>query len=176
MRNPSVTRMIWYAGTMLTALAMLAASTTAAAQRQGRSRHTRSDQDAADPSRAERGDSENVKKFRGIAAKLNTSPEALESAFARARQTNPELSRGSFIAANVLAANLGAQHPNITTAAILSGLQSGKSVDQTLQSLGLSASEAKQARRAADRQMKDAEKEGKQKSRRDANERNRDNR
>jgi len=174
--------MIWYAGTMLTALAMLAASATAAAQRQGRTRHARTDASAADTSRAERADSDNVRRFRGIAAKLNTTPEALESAFARARQANPELSRGNFIAANVLAANLGVQHPNITTAAILSGLQSGKSVGQTLQSLGLSASEAKQARRVADRQMKDAEKEGradkegKQKSRHDANERNRDNR
>jgi len=58
----------------------------------------------------------------------------------------------------VLADNLGARHPNITTQAILSGLQSGKSVGQTLQSLGLSASEAKQARRAADHDTKVANK------------------
>jgi hypothetical protein len=90
----------------------------------------------------------------------------------------------------VLADNLGAKHPNITTPAILSGLQRGESVGQTLQSLGLSASEAKQARRAADCEADDAEKgvkdadrrdqaeskDAKQKSRHDANdERKRDN-
>ena len=88
---------------------------------------------------------------------MNTTPEALENAFERARASNPKLSRGNFIAANVLANNLGAKHPNITTPAILSGLESGKSIGQTLQSLGLSASEAKQARRTADRQAKDGE-------------------
>ena len=51
--------------------------------------------------------------------------------------------------------NLGAQHPGITTAAMLSGLQSGKSIGQTLQSLGLSAADIKQARQAADSDTKD---------------------
>jgi len=153
-----VTRMIWYGGTVLTALAMLAVSATAAAQQQGRMPHRRTGAAAADSSRAEREKAANLKGFRGIAAKLNTTPEALQNAFERAREANPKLSRGNFIAANVLADNLGAKHPNITTPAILSGLQSGKSVGQTLQSLGLSASEAKQARRDADRQAKDAEK------------------
>ncbi|HEV8510827.1 MAG TPA: hypothetical protein VGQ48_10305, partial [Gemmatimonadales bacterium] len=90
--------------------------------------------------------------------KLNTTPVALQNAFASARATNPKLSRGNFIAANVLADNLGARHPNITTQAILSGLQSGKSVGQTLQALGLSAAEAKQERRAAEQDRKDADK------------------
>jgi hypothetical protein len=153
-----VTRLIWYAGTMLTALAMLAASATAAAQPRARTMHARAGRVAADSSAAERKKAANVKAFRGIAAKLNTTPEALENAFEHARLANPKLSRGNFIAANVLADNLGGQHPNITTPAILSGLQSGKSLGQTLQSLGLSASEAKQARRTADYQAKDADK------------------
>ena len=153
-----VTRMIWYAGTMLTALAMLAASATAAAQPLARTLHARTGRAAADSSDAERRRAANLKGFRGIAAQLNTTPEALENAFEHARLANPKLSRGNFIAANVLADNLGAKHPNITTPAILSGLQSGKSVGQTLQSLGLSASEAKQARRTADRGAKDADK------------------
>lgn len=152
------TRMIWYAGTMLTALAMLAASATATAQRQTRTVHARSGTAAVDSSRAEREKTANLKKFRGIAAKLNTTPAALQYAFENARVGNPKLSRGNFIAANVLADNLGATRPNITTPAILSGLQNGKSLGQTLQSLGLSASEAKQARRTADRQAKDADK------------------
>ncbi len=153
-----VTRMVWYAGTLLTTLVMLATSVTAAAQQQARRVHARSGAAAADSSRAERQKAANLKSFRGIAAQLNTTPEALNNAFENARVGNPKLSRGNFIAANVLADNLGAKRPNITTPAILSGLQSGKSLGQTLQSLGLSASEAKQARRTADRQAKDADK------------------
>jgi hypothetical protein len=153
--------MIWYAGTMLTALAMLAGSATAAAQEQGRTVHAPRDWAAADSSALERRKAANIRGFRGIAARLNTTPEALQNWYEHARETNPKLTRGNFLAANVLANNLGAQHPNITTPAILSGLQSGKSVGQTLQSLGLSASEAKQAKRAADRDVKDADKCGK---------------
>jgi hypothetical protein len=155
------TRMIWYAGTMLTALAMLAASVTAAAQQQARRVHARSGAAAADSSRAEREKAANLKRFRGIAAQLNTTPAALQHAFENARVGNPKLSRGNFIAANVLADNLGATRPNVTTPAILSGLESGKSLGQTLQSLGLSASEAKQARRTADKRVKDADKRAK---------------
>ena len=105
---------------------------------------------------AERAD--NLKSFRGISSKLNTTPEALESAYEAAKQANPKLTRGQFIAANVLAQNLGAKHPGITTAAILDGLKSGKSIGQTLHSLGLSASEAKEAEREADREVREAQK------------------
>jgi len=164
-----VSRIIWYAGTALTTLAMLAASTTAAAQEHARIVHVRS---TADSSRVERQRTANLKSFRGIAAKLNTTPEALQYAFETARAANPKLSRGNFIAANVLADNLGARRPNITTQAILSGLQSGKSVGQTLQSLGLSSAEAKQAKRAAnhdtkeaDKRVKDADKRARQENR-----------
>jgi hypothetical protein len=182
-------RMIWYAGTVLTALGMLAASANAAAQEQGRA-HARRGAGAADSSAAERRKAANLKGFRGVAGRLNTTPEALEDAFEHDREANPRLSRGNFIAANVLADNLGAKHSNITTPAILSGLQRGESVGRTLQSLGLSASEAKQAMRAADCEGDDAEKgvkdpdrrdqaeskDAKQKSRHDANdERKRDN-
>ena len=159
-----VSRIMWYAGTVFTTLAMLAASTTAVAQQHTRTVHVRS---TADSSRIERQKSANLRSFRGIAAKLNTTPEALQDAFQTARVANPKLSRGNFIAANVLADNLGAQHPNITTQVILSGLQSGKSIGQTLQSLGLSGAEAKQARRAADRDTKDADKRVKDADKRD---------
>jgi hypothetical protein len=175
--------MVWYAGTVLTALGMLAASATAAAQEQPRGSHARKGSVAADSSAGGRRKAANLRGFRGVAAKLNTTPEALEAAFEQDRQANPRLSRGNFVAANVLAADLGPTHPNITTPAILSGLQSGESVGQTLQNLGLSGSEAKQARRAADREAHDADKgvkdaderdqgeskDAKQKSRRDSN-------
>jgi len=143
--------------TVLMTLAMLAASTTTTTATQQHARAVRV-RTAADSSRVERQRTANIKSFRGIAAKLNTTPVALQNAFETARVANPKLSRGNFVAANVLADNLGAQHPNITTQAILSGLQSGKSVGRTLQSLGLSETEAKQARRAADHDTKAANK------------------
>jgi hypothetical protein len=150
--------------TLLLTLALLAASTTAATQQQARPLRVRTHSDS---SRVERQKSANLKAFRGVATKLNTTPAALQNAFESARAANPKLSRGNFIAANVLADNLGARHPNITTHAILSGLQSGKSIGQTLQSLGLSGAEAKQARRAAERDTKDADKQVKDADKRD---------
>jgi hypothetical protein len=88
---------------------------------------------------------------------LNTTPEALAAAYARARQSNPRLNRGQFIAAHMVAANLGRERPAVTTQALLAGLQNGRSIGQTLRSLGLTAAEAKAATRTADRQRKDAE-------------------
>lgn len=150
------TRMMWYAGTVLMTVALLAGTATAATQQLARTSHAGTAAATEDSSRAERRRIANIKAFRGIAAKLNTTPDALHSAFERARQTNPKLSRGNFIAANVLADNLGARRPTVTTAALLAGLQNGSSIGQTLQSLGLSPLEAKQARRSADRRVKDA--------------------
>ncbi len=101
---------------------------------------------------------EHVKSFGGIAEKLNTTPNALEQAYAAARQANPKLTRGQFIAANMLAHNLGAKNPAITTDAILAGLKSGKSIGQTLKSLGVADKEADEAERAADKEANEAEK------------------
>ena len=95
--------------------------------------------------------------FQGVAKKLGTTPDALESEYQTAKQANPQLKRGQFVAANILAQNLGSKNPAITTQAILSGLQSGKSIGQTLQSLGLSSQEAHDAQRQADRDAKEAE-------------------
>lgn len=104
-------------------------------------------------------------RFRGPAIRLRTTPEALEAAFELSRRTNPALTHGQFTAANMLARNLGPRHANITTQAILSGLEGGKSVGQTLQGLGLSHSEAKQATKDADHWAKEANREAKQSSR-----------
>ncbi len=94
---------------------------------------------------------------RGVAAKLGTTPEAMQSAYETAKAANPKLTRGQFIAANMVAQNLSSKNPAITSAALLSGLQSGKSIGQTLQSLGLSSQEAHDAQRQADRDAKAAE-------------------
>jgi hypothetical protein len=93
----------------------------------------------------------NSDSFKGIAAKLGTTPDALQSAYESAKQANPKLSRGNFVAANMLAHNLSAKNSAITTQAILSGLQSGKTIGQTLQGLGLSAKDAENAERQARR-------------------------
>ena len=97
-----------------------------------------------------------VTSFRGIASKLNTTPEALETAYKDAVAANPKLTRGQFVAANVVAQNLGSKNPGITTQAILDGLKSGKSLGKTLQSLGLSAKEADKAQDEANSEIRRA--------------------
>ncbi len=99
---------------------------------------------------------EHLKSFRGIAAKLGTTPEALQTAYEQARSTNPKLTRGQFIAAKMLGQNLSDK--GITTDKILAGLASGKSIGRTLHSLGLSDQEAKEAEKAADRDVREADK------------------
>ena len=89
--------------------------------------------------------------FKGIAAKLGTTPDALQSAYDAAKQANPKLSRGQFVSANMVAHNLSSKNPAITTQAILSGLQSGKSLGETLKGLGLSDQDAKAAENQARR-------------------------
>jgi hypothetical protein len=100
---------------------------------------------------------EETKGFRGIAEKLHTTPQALEAAYDAAKAANPKLTHGQFIAANVVAQNLGEKNPAITTQAILDGLKSGKSIGQTLHSLGVSDKEADEAEKAADKAAKEAE-------------------
>ncbi|HYJ45625.1 MAG TPA: hypothetical protein VEV81_03355 [Pyrinomonadaceae bacterium] len=95
-----------------------------------------------------------LNRFQGIARKLDTTPETLRTQYEAALAANPNLKFGQFVAANVVADNLGATHSNITTSAILAGLQSGRSLGQTLQDLGLSDSEAKTAEKEAKRQIK----------------------
>ena len=94
--------------------------------------------------------------FKGLAAKLGTTPDALETAYTAAKQANPKLTRGQFVAANVLAKNLGDKNAAITTQAILDGLQSGKSIGQTLQGLGMGAEDADKAVDAANKEIRAA--------------------
>src|SRR5215207_8377460 len=82
---------------------------------------------------------EELRDHPGIAERLETPPGRLRDEYEAALATNPELKFGQFVAANVLARNLGARNPSITTAAILAGLSSGDSIGRTLQNLGLSS-------------------------------------
>ncbi len=92
----------------------------------------------------------------GMAASLHTTANDLRRGYQAALATNPNLKFGQYVAATRLAANLGARNPNITRNAILAGLAAGKSIGQTLQALGLSKQEAKDAEKRAEREIKDA--------------------
>src|SRR5213080_3892697 len=102
---------------------------------------------------------EHLKSFHGIAAKLNTTPEAMQTAYEQAKSANPKHTRGQFIAANMLGHNLSDK--GITTDKILAGLASGKSMGQSLKSLGLTDQEAKQAEKAANKDVREADKAAK---------------
>ncbi len=97
-----------------------------------------------------------LNRYRGISQKLNTTPEALRSQYQTALANNPDLKFGQFVAANMIANNLGSRNPRVTASAILSGLQSGDSIGETLRNLGVSSSEAKDTEKRAKREMKAA--------------------
>src|SRR5436305_1516118 len=75
------------------------------------------------------------------------------------RRARGRSTRGQFIAANLLAQHLGSKNSSITTQAVLDGLNSGKNISTTLESLGLSPSEATDAQRAANRELREAERQ-----------------
>ena len=144
------------ATTMLASGLALGSATAAGAQKAAsapKSNHRTASQSTAAAKSKEGG------RFVGLAAKLNTTPDALETAYKAAKQDNPKLTRGQFVAANMLAHNLGEKNPSITTQAILDGVRGGKSIRQTLRGLGLSAKEAKEAKRQADREARAAQKQ-----------------
>src|SRR5438034_11561194 len=97
--------------------------------------------------------------FKGIANKLGTTPDALESAYQTALAANAKLTRGQFVAANVLAKNLGDKNPAITTQVILDGLKSGKSIGQTLQALGVKANDVRSEQSDANPEVKQCQKD-----------------
>jgi hypothetical protein len=92
----------------------------------------------------------------GLPGNLHTTANDLRNGYQAALTTNPNLKFGQYVAATRLAANLGATNPNITTNAILTGLASGRSIGQTLQDLGLSKQESKDAQRRVDEEIKNA--------------------
>jgi len=105
-----------------------------------------------------------LNRYNGISQKLNVSTTDLRTQYETALAANPKLTFGNFVAANVVASNLSAKNPSITTDAILSGMQSGDSLGKTLQKLGLSAADAKAAEKEAKQQIKDSQKPATQKT------------
>ena len=94
----------------------------------------------------------------GVPRALHTNANDLRSGYQAALATNPDLTFGNYVSATRLGQNLGSRHPNITRDAILDGLNSGRSLGQTLQDLGLSERESKDARKQAEAEIKAARK------------------
>jgi len=101
-----------------------------------------------------------LREHPGLSRALNTNPRDLRAQYEAALALNPNLKFGQFVAANMLERNLGARNPAITREAILAGVAGGRSIGQTLQDLGLSSRDAKDAEREANRAIK----EGKRRS------------
>lgn len=151
-----ITRIV-RATTLVTGLALFSyATATAQAATKSQSTATPHVTSVKHTSTSSSRTSPKVTSFRGIASKLNTTPEALETAYKTAVAANPKLTRGQFIAANVLAQNLSSKNPSITTQSILDGLKSGQSIGKTLQSLGLSAKDADKAQDEANSEIRRA--------------------
>ena len=91
-----------------------------------------------------------------MAARLHTTANDLRSGYQAALVINPKLTFGNYVAVTRLGTHLGASHPNITREAILAGLAKGKSIGRTLQDLGLSEQDANDAKKQADREIKEA--------------------
>jgi hypothetical protein len=99
---------------------------------------------------------EELREHPGVAERLNTPPGRLREEYEAALALDPDLKFGQFVAANVLARNHGGRNPAITTEAILAGLRQGDSIGRTLQNLGLSSREAKDAERRAKREIEES--------------------
>ena len=89
---------------------------------------------------------------------LHTNANDLRSGYQAALAVNPDLTFGNYVSATRLGQNLNPRFPNVTRDAILNGLNSGRSLGQTLQDLGLNDREAKEARRRVDDEIKAAKK------------------
>jgi hypothetical protein len=88
--------------------------------------------------------------------RLHTTANDLRAGYQAALAADPDLKFGEYVAATRLAANLGSRHPGVTREAILAGLAGGDSIGETLQDLGVSEREAKEARRQVEREIKEA--------------------
>ena len=101
---------------------------------------------------------DDLRNHPGVPRALHTNANDLRAGYQAALIRNPDLSFGNYVAATRLSQNLGSRHPSITRDAILSGLASGRSMGRTLQDLGLSERDSKEARRRVDDEIKKAKK------------------
>lgn len=101
---------------------------------------------------------DDLRNHPGIPRALHTNANDLRAGYQSALVTNPDLTFGNYVSATRLSQNLGRKNPNVTRAAILNGLSSGRSLGQTLQDLGLNDRESKEARKQVERELKEARK------------------
>jgi len=104
---------------------------------------------------ARRADEE-LRDHPGMPAKLHTTANDLRDGYRVALAHNPELKFGEYVAASRLSANLHGRHANVTRDGILAGVARGNSIGQTLQDLGLSGREAREARATVERELKES--------------------
>ena len=101
-------------------------------------------------------DDRELNRYRGISRKLGISPEELRSRYVAASALNPDLNFGRFVSAHMVADNLNARYPNVTSAAILDGLQNDRSLGETLRDLRVLPEDAKAAEKEAKRRIKES--------------------
>ncbi|HEY2866632.1 MAG TPA: hypothetical protein VGJ02_06035 [Pyrinomonadaceae bacterium] len=105
---------------------------------------------------ANRMNDTDLNRYRGLSKKLGTTPDQMRAAYQAALMANPNLTYGQFVAANVIADNLNARFPMVTSSAILAGLANGDSIGKTLRNLGMSKEQSKTVQETADDQIKSA--------------------
>ncbi len=101
---------------------------------------------------------DDLRKHPRLPKALHTNANDLRGGYQAALAVNPDLTFGNYVSATRLAQNLGPRSPNITRSAILEGLASGRSLGRTLQDLGLSDHEARDAKKRAEAEIKQARK------------------
>jgi len=101
---------------------------------------------------------DDLRNHPGLPRALRMNANDLRSGYQAALAVNPDLTFGNYVSATRLGQNLNPRFSNITRDAILNGLGSGRSLGRTLQDLGLSEREAKEARKRADGEIKAARK------------------
>jgi hypothetical protein len=101
---------------------------------------------------------DDLRNHPGVPRALHTNANDLRAGYQSALVTNPDLSFGNYVSATRVSQNLNRTNPNITRAAILNGMASGRSLGQTLQDLGLKERTANDARKQAERELKEARK------------------
>ena len=99
-----------------------------------------------------------LNRYRGLSKKLGTTPEDMRARYEAALLANPDLNYGNFVAAHVIADNLNARFPNVTSTNILAGLASGDSIGETLRNLRLTKEQSKIAQRDAEDKINAAKK------------------
>lgn len=91
--------------------------------------------------------------FAHVAPKVHRSAFSLEQEFEGARKGDAKLTRRQFLIASVLSHNLGGDHPDVTTSAILKDLRMGRTFRRALVGRGLTSSQALDAVRQAEREV-----------------------